>query len=372
METFFAPAERADENLLVSEIRSVSNNPVISGLLHTVSGLLAVLNEHRQVIALNDSFLQMLGIDDPANALGLRPGEVLQCIHANDEPAGCGTTRFCSTCGAAVAIVVSLGQDSPVEKVCALTAERGGKEVDVFLRVKANPIEIDEKKFVLLFLQDITNQQQRDALVRTFFHDVNNMLTILAGVSEMLVLEEPSEGAKAVHQVSQRLVQEVAIQRCLAQSDSSVYLPVWLELTTKQIVEDLLSFFKNHPSAVGKTISISEDYPVVSIKIDSSLLSRVLYNMVINALEASDENGEVKIWLERQDDFLSFCVWNAQEIPQNVAKRIFQRNFSTKEGAGRGIGTYSMKLLGEKILGGKVSFTSSNKEGTTFRFTYPI
>lgn len=201
---------------------------------------------------------------------------------------------------------------------------------------------------------------------------MNNMLTILAGVSEMLILEEPSENAEAVHQVSQRLIKEVAIQRCLAQSDSSVYLPVWLELTTEQIVEDILFFFKNHPVAEGKSICVSEDYPILSIKIDSSLLSRVLYNMVINALEASDENGEVKIWLEHQDGFLSFCVWNAQEIPQNVAKRVFQPNFSTKEEAGRGIGTYSMKLLGEKILGGKVSFTSSKKEGTTFRFTYPI
>lgn len=94
--------------------------------------------------------------------------------------------------------------------------------------------------------------------------------------------------------------------------------------------------------------------------------------MIINALEATAENGEVKIWLENKDDFLSFCVWNAQEIPHDIANRIFQRNFSTKEQAGRGIGTYSMKLLGEKILGGQVSFTTSKKEGTIFRFTYPV
>ncbi len=372
MDTYFAPAERANEKEIATEIEIASKNPLVSGLLHSISGLLAVLDKNRQIIALNDSFLEMLGIDDPAKALGLRTGEALQCIHAHDEPAGCGTTKFCSTCGAAIAIVSSLGQDKPVEKICALSANRGGKEVDIALLVRSHPIKIDKEKFLLLFLQDITKQQQRAALERTFFHDVNNMLYMLVGASELLVLEEPSELAKTVYQASLRLTKEVAIQRCLSQSASCDYLPVWLELTTGQIFEELHSFFANHPAAAGKNISISENYPVVSIKIDISLLLRILCNMIINALEATAKNGEVKIWLEHEDGFLSFCVWNAQEIPQDITNRIFQRNFSTKEQAGRGIGTYSMKLLGEKILGGHVSFKTSKKDGTIFKYTYPI
>ena len=372
MDTYFAPAKRLNENELVVEIELVSMNPLVSGLLHSISGLLAVLDEHRQIIALNDSFLQVLGIDNPAKALGLRPGEALQCIHAYDEPAGCGTTKFCSTCGAAIAIVSSMGQDKPVEKICALSAKRGGKEVDIALLVKVHPIKIDNKIFLLLFLQDITQQQQRAALERTFFHDINNMLTMLVGASELLVIEEPSQLAKTIHQTSLRLTKEVAIQRCLSQSESCNYHPSWLEFTSGQVVEELHSFFANHPVAIGKNISISDNYPVVSFKIDISLLLRILCNMVINALEATAENGEVKIWLEHDGDFLSFCVWSVLEIPKDVTKRIFQRNFSTKEQTGRGIGTYSMKLLGEKILGGKVSFTTSKKEGTVFRFIYPV
>lgn len=372
MDTYFAPAEKANEKKIATEIEIVSKNPLVSGLLHSISGLLAVLNEHRQIIALNDSFLKMLGIDDPSNALGLRNGEVLKCIHAYDEPAGCGTTKYCSTCGAAIAIVSSLGQDKPVEKICALSANRGNKQIDIALLVKSHPIRIDKKKFLLLFLQDITKQQERAALERTFFHDVNNMLGMLVGASELLVLEEPSDLAKTVHQASLRLVKEVEIQRYLSQNESGDYLPVWLELTTEQILKELDSFFANHSVAIGKNINISESYPVVLIKTDISLLLRILCNMVLNALEATAENGEVKIWLEHEGDFLSFCVWNAQEIPQAVTNRIFQRNFSTKEQSGRGIGTYSMKLLGEKILGGQVSFTTSKKEGTIFRFICPV
>jgi len=91
----------------------------------------------------------------------------------------------------------------------------------------------------------------------------------------------------------------------------------------------------------------------------------------IKRLEASPTNGKVKFWIEDEEDFVSFCVWNKAFIPQSVAPRIFQRNFSTKEQDGRGIGTYSMKLFGEKILNGRVSFTTSETDGTIFKFACP-
>ena len=94
--------------------------------------------------------------------------------------------------------------------------------------------------------------------------------------------------------------------------------------------------------------------------------------MITNALEATEEESTVKVWLEQKDNFLSFCVWNRQVIPQDIGLRVFQRNFSTKEGAGRGVGTYSMKLFGENILGGQVSFTTSADAGTVFRFSLPL
>jgi hypothetical protein len=38
------------------------------------------------------------------------------------------------------------------------------------------------------------------------------------------------------------------------------------------------------------------------------------------------------------DDF-TFCVWNQEVIPEDIALRIFQRNNSTKKESGRGMGT---------------------------------
>jgi K+-sensing histidine kinase KdpD len=370
-DTYFAPAERTNDDDLAAEIEMVSGNPVMSGLLHSVNGLLAVLDERRQIIALNDSFLQMLGIDDAAKSLGLRPGEALECIHAHDEPSGCGTTKFCSTCGAAIAIVASLTQDHCSERTCALSVKRGEKDLDIALLVRSHPIKIDKHRFLMLFLQDITQQQQRAALERTFFHDVNNILSILVGASELLVESNPSALAKSIYQASLRLHKEIDIQRCLSQTEPFSYQPVRHDITTKHAVGELQSFFANHPAAFKKKIEFQEIFPDVSVHTDVSLLSRVLCNMVINALEATGENGIIKIWAEYEENFLSFSVWNAQEIPAEIADRIFQRNFSTKNQQGRGIGTFSMKLFGEGILGGKINFNTSRKDGTVFKFSLP-
>ena len=52
MDTYFAPPERVSDDELATEIDIVSKNPVMSGLLHSISGLLAILDEHRQIVAL--------------------------------------------------------------------------------------------------------------------------------------------------------------------------------------------------------------------------------------------------------------------------------------------------------------------------------
>ena len=57
-------------------------------------------------------------------------------------------------------------------------------------------------------------------------------------------------------------------------------------------------------------------------------------------------------------------------MPHVVQLQLFQRSFSTK-GLGRGLGTYSMKLLSERYLGGRISFTSTEEAGTTFTASYP-
>ena len=51
-----------------------------------------MLNERRQILAVNDVLLAELGIENPASVLGLRPGEMIDCVHAREED-GCAITK---------------------------------------------------------------------------------------------------------------------------------------------------------------------------------------------------------------------------------------------------------------------------------------
>ena len=123
--THFTGPERAAREELERDIALASSNVVIDGILKTVGGLLAVLNAQRQVIAVNDLFLKEFGIESSDKAFGLRLGKVIGCIHADEEPDGCGTTKYCSSCGAAIAIVTSLAVNEPVERICAAEIRQG-------------------------------------------------------------------------------------------------------------------------------------------------------------------------------------------------------------------------------------------------------
>jgi signal transduction histidine kinase len=222
-------------------------------------------------------------------------------------------------------------------------------------------------------MQDITAMERRAALERTFFHDLNNTLMALDGVSRFLGSGEPAEReetAAKVRELVDQLANEVSVQRELLGEPAGYQLSLQ-KITTRAITHRIGDLFASHPAAEGKELAFPRGNGERHLTTDVTLLLRILTNMLVNAFEATGEGGRVDLWVEGEDDGLSFCVRNSARIPEAVALRVFQRHFSTKEGSGRGIGTYSMKLFGEDLLGGKVDFTSSAEEGTVFRLRLP-
>ncbi|MEW6234646.1 MAG: HAMP domain-containing sensor histidine kinase [Candidatus Omnitrophota bacterium] len=375
MKTYFAPPERANIQEIKREMEIISRSPIFNGLLTTASGLFAVLNEHRQVLAVNEAYLEYLGTDKVEEILGLRPGETLNCVYSQEMDGGCGTSKYCSSCGAAISIVSALAGDRPLERKCALTAKKDSKEYHLCLRVRSHLFTFDGEKFIFIFLQDITVSERLASLERVFFHDVNNLLTNLSFSVSLLEMDAPQNTAKLleiVKQTTHRLASEFTIQRTLSKEKYDDYRAYFQEFSIRDAIDELQKSLSNHPAMKGKTLTISQAIPVEKIRTDLSLFLRILSNMAINALEASDEGEEVKLYFEMKNNELSFCVWNKKYMPEDVSLRIFQRHFSTKNEAGRGLGTYSMKLFGEEILGGKVSFATSPAEGTVFRFSLSV
>ena len=92
-------------------------------------------------------------------------------------------------------------------------------------------------------------------------------------------------------------------------------------------------------------------------------------NLAKNALEAEPAGATVTLNCKKRGGGAVFTVHNPSRMPEDTRLQVFQRSFSTK-GAGRGLGTYSIRLLTVRYLKGAVSFTTG-ADGTTFSAEYP-
>ena len=324
--TYFADPERLDEQRLQQQLREISGHPLLGTLLQTVGGLLAIVNEHRQILAINETLLGYLGLDSAEKLLGLRLGEALRCPHASEMAAGCGTSKFCSTCGAAIAQTVALHDQRAAERFCALETTRDNVTTPLFLRVRATPLALDDRHLILVFIDDITRQQQSAFAERAFFHDLNNTLTSLFCASSTLAHEATGSqvaGASEVLQLTERVVRELELQRQLASNGSVDNLRPLLKATPLDaIISDWRSLITHHPASSGKRSTITQPQGAIAVTTDTTLLLRVLGNMAINALEATPAEGEIRIQVEVTPERVSFAVWNETAIPPEIGRRI--------------------------------------------------
>ena len=207
-----------------------------------------------------------------------------------------------------------------------------------------------------------------------FFHDILNTAGSLKNFLELMqdcTPEEMVEFSKLSLEISNTLIEELKGQRMLGLAEDSKLVVEITEFDPYLAIEETLNTYKNSLLAENKKLRlVKADENIFNIKTDKILLKRSLGNLTKNALEASSENGIVSLSLEEFKTTLVFSVHNESFIPEDIQSQIFQRSFSTK-GAGRGTGTYSVKLLTEKYLGGEVSFNSTKEYGTTFYITIP-
>ncbi|MCG8563758.1 MAG: PAS domain-containing sensor histidine kinase [Desulfobacterales bacterium] len=357
-----------------SQVEKISHHPLMDTLLKTAAGLLVVLDQDRQIVTVNHAFLKELGIEDVREVLGFRLGQSMKCIHADKKPDGCGTTDYCVSCGANIAIRAAMGMepDQFREEICALISDREGSRSDICLKIKAKPVVLKKTKWILVYAQDITRQQFWANLERVFFHDINNSLTALYGSAQLLQLKKPfDEDIAFLNDSIERLMGEVDLQKNFSKNRITEYNPVGRIVELEDIRHMLHTTIDGHKAAFGK--EIHEEWPrqSISLETDTMLVSKVLCNMVINALEATPMGSAIQIRVEADAEQVTWNVHNTAHIPTPIQKRIFQRHFSRKSEPGRGLGTYSMKLFGEEYLKGKVNFRSSPKDGTTFSFRLP-
>jgi signal transduction histidine kinase len=368
--TLFAPAERASDEEIDRQSDYFADYPLLRQTLDAVPDVFLVLNAQRQIIFANKTLLDWLDLSPEDFAYGLRLGEVLQCVHAHETEGGCGTAEFCRTCGTVQVILSSLQGTAAVQE-CRIT-RTDGTALD--FQVWATPLVLEEQVFSMFALKDISAEKRRDVLERIFFHDVLNTAGALMGFAEMLKEAAPPELnglTERVYKLSRQIADEIIAQQEITSAENNELVVHPVEVDSLGLLQEVAESYRQHNVATDKQILVDPRSQAVTLTSDVTLLRRVIRNMLKNALEASRPGQSVTLRCEQQGDEVVFEIRNPTFMPRNVQLQVFQRSFSTK-GAGRGLGSYSMKLLSERYLKGQVSFTTSPEDGTCFTARYPL
>ena len=130
------------------------------------------------------------------------------------------------------------------------------------------------------------------------------------------------------------------------------------------------------PVAMKREIEIhstsTNDIPDVFLPL--GYFKQVLYNLVLNAIEASATGGSVEIAIgEESEKLLIEVTDHGDGIPPGSRPKAFDPFFTTKDkgdGSGLGLGLSVSKNL-VTLMGGQIDLKSRVGEGTTFTVTLP-
>jgi hypothetical protein len=338
----------------------------------------AILNQERQIVFCNDACAKAGGFQSKTEAIGLRPGELLKCIHSSEMPGGCGTSQECRHCGFAKAL--EAGQRGhATQSECVLQCAETGHAVSTEYAVTVRPLPELGSGWQCYWLTNISDEKRRQALERTFFHDLLNRAGAIQGVSEVLADRATSEEDRAeftqmLSISSKALVDEIQSQRVLLSAERNELAIRTATCNAKKVLENAVESCRVLEFADGRRAEI-ESVENVDLETDPTLLGRSLVNLLRNALEASSEGQIVTASLSMRgdggEDRIRFTVRNQTVMSDEARSRVFQRSFSTK-GVGRGLGTYSVKLFIEDYLHGKVWFETNTAIGTAFHIELPF
>ncbi len=242
---------------------------------------------------------------------------------------------------------------------------------------------------VIRYSRDITQQkkverriQQTEKLVALghlaagVAHEINNPLGIMLCYTDLLKrqLADFPQGLKDLHTIEKQTLNCKRIVTDLlqfARSEESEKRVIDLN----GIVREVAGIFTHQLRKQKVGLHLDLDEEPVDIRLDADKFKQVLVNLLMNALQAIDGPGDIRIvtrYVDEQKAALITVSDNGPGIPVEIRSRIFDPFFSTKKtGESTGLGlSVSYGIIQEH--GGEIIVNSEPGQGSEFTIILPL
>lgn len=302
---------------------------------------------------------------------------------AADELCGRVCTDVFTECAGSCAVMARLNDEGPPEPYLRRD-ERTGRlwSIDVY---PVPSIDDGRPELVLEVGRDVTDEKQLEAQVRHqekmaclgmlaagMAHDIGNPLASLSSELELLELEDDQDATKDslgtlrthVDRIGRTLREMVDFARRRGEEVSRV--------SVSTAVDDALRLVRHDKRVRDVTLVTDVPYDLPGVKMVEDHLVMVIVNLLINALDAMPEGGELTVRARREDEGVRVDVIDTGVgMSEDVLAHVFDPLFTTKsERGGTGLGmTVSQSVV--RAVGGRMDVRSAPGEGTVVSLVLP-
>jgi signal transduction histidine kinase len=143
-----------------------------------------------------------------------------------------------------------------------------------------------------------------------------------------------------------------------------------VEVPLESFVHDIAELARPLAETAGIELIVSQETEGVSIGADLDLLKQAMLNVVMNAIEAMPNGGQLRFESAVRGDDAEIRICDTGcGIPTDRLQAVFE-DFVTTKRRGLGLGLAITKKIVEQ-LGGRISVASEVGKGTTFVIDFP-
>lgn len=240
---------------------------------------------------------------------------------------------------------------------------------------------IDERTCELQESQAHLVQQEKQAafglLAAGIAHEVGNPLAAISSLVQMLNRRPNDEYTRDRLQMVDDQLRR--IQRTLRELVDFSRPATTLKSTCDlhEIIDAALNIAKYYKRMKGKQIKTSYAPGLPLMRVVRDQLVQVFLNLILNAMDATEEGGTIEIITAFIDDDPAGASGQGAATIQVVVKddghgiaeadheKVFQPYFTTKE-TGTGLGLFVCRRIMEQTISGRIELVASSPAGTTF------
>lgn len=228
------------------------------------------------------------------------------------------------------------------------------------------------------WIVDRSRQQNEEEswtkLIRVLTHEIMNTVSPIASLSDSLghYLDIPEEnrgvdikaGLETISSSSKDLIKFVESYRELA----GVARPVKKGLMVDELVRKVIDLTSSDCEGAGASCKYIPDSEDILIYADESQISRILINLIKNAVQAGARKVDIKSSIDKSEQTIISVSNDGSPISLEAQEQIFIPFFTTKkEGSGIGL-SLSRQIM--RAHNGTLELTQSDCTRTVFTLTF--